>query len=119
VSRDFLDYLEDMVEYVGKAVHFTEGMEYDEFVRDEKTALAVVKALEIVGEAAEKIPAHVKERHPRIPWREMAGMRDRLTHGYFSVDLSIVWKVVKDRLPALKSSLEEVIRDYEDRQGQE
>jgi len=88
-------------------------MDYKEFLHDEKTASAVIRKLEIVGEAAKHIPAGARQAHPKLPWNEMARMRDKLIHGYFGVDYEIVWKVVKERLPDVKSSLEKIIADLD------
>jgi uncharacterized protein with HEPN domain len=79
--------------------NFVRGMKYEEFISDQKTIYAVVQALEIIGEAARKIPASVRNRHPEVPWKNMAGMRDKLIHEYFGVDLRIVWDAVKKDVP--------------------
>ena len=69
----------------------------------------VVRNLEIIGEAAKNIPLAVKEKYPSLPWREMAGMRDKMAHDYFGVDLNIVWKTVKDSIPKIKSVIKTII----------
>jgi len=88
-------------------------MRYEDFLQDDKTASAVIRKLEIIGEAAKHVPMKVRQKHPELPWTEMARMRDKLIHGYFGVDHEIVWKVVKERLPALKASLEIIIADLD------
>ncbi len=96
-----LDYLVDMLESAKKALEFVEGMGYEEFASDEKTQFAVVRALEIIGEAAKKVPADMREAYPEIPWREIAGTRDKLIYDYIGVNLSVVWRMIQDDLPPL------------------
>jgi len=112
MREEFLDYLEDIVEAMNDALSFVEDMEYDDFVKDRKTIYAVVRALEIIGEAVKKIPEWVRNRYPEIPWREMAGMRDKLIHEYSGVNLRAVWDTVKNDIPNLKPSFDKILRDY-------
>jgi uncharacterized protein with HEPN domain len=90
MKREFLDYVEDIVAAMANSEEFVRGLKYEEFIRDQKTVYAVVRALEIIGEAVRKIPAPVRNRYPEIPWKNMAGMRDKLIHEYFGVNLRIV-----------------------------
>lgn len=98
-GREPLDFLRDMLDAMEKTERFTEGMNFEQFANDDRTTLAVIKAVEIAGEAAKNVPKPVRTRHPSVPWRDMATMRDRLTHGYFAVSLTIVWSTVKQDLP--------------------
>ena len=113
MKRDYNFYIKDILQSIIQIEIFVEGMDYKEFLHDEKTASAVIRKLEIIGEAAKHIPARVRQAHPKLPWNEMARMRDKLIHGYFGVDYEIVWKVVKERLPDVKSSLEKIIADLD------
>jgi uncharacterized protein with HEPN domain len=94
MKREFLDYVEDVIEAMSNSEKFVRGMKYEEFIGDQKTIYAVVRALEIIGEAVRKIPASVRNRYPEIPWKNMAGMRDKLIHEYFGMNLRIVWDAV-------------------------
>ena len=110
MSRTPLDYLRDACEHMQRAHQFVAGMQYSSFVRDDKTNFAVVRALEIVGEATKNIPDDIRTRFPDVPWRQMAGIRDVLIHAYFGIDLEVVWKTATERAPetlvALSKALE-------------
>ena len=108
-KRVYIDYLNDMVNSAEKALEFVAGMSGDEFLGDEKTVFAVIRALEITGEAGKKIPNEIRDKYPTIPWREIAGMRDKLIHDYFGVNLQLIWKTVQEDLPELLPKLREVV----------
>jgi uncharacterized protein with HEPN domain len=95
---------------MNKGVNFVEGMEYEDFIRDDKTIFAVIRVIEVIGEAVKKIPEDVKKEYPEIPWREMAGMRDKLIHGYFGVNLKRIWKTVNEEIPPLKPLFGNLLR---------
>ena len=99
--RDYGDYAQDMLDSIVDISEFIKGMDFQSFMKDKKTRNAVVHSLEILGEASKKIPASTKARYPGIPWREMAGMRDKISHEYFGIDYAIVWKVAVEKLPPL------------------
>jgi len=113
MKKEFLDYVEDIVEAMKDALEFVKGMEYDVFVKDRKTVYAVIRALEIIGEAVKNIPVQVKSRYSQIPWKDMAGMRDKVIHEYFGVDLKRVWRTVKKDIPGLEPVFEKILKDYE------
>jgi len=119
MPREFLDFLKDIVEAVEQVERFVAGMAFNEFSGDEKTVLAVTKAVENMGEAAKRIPEDVRRRYPEIPWKEMAGMRDRLAHGYFEVDVEVLWQVAAEFLPPLKPALRRVLEAETEARGLE
>ena len=84
-------FLNDMIEYVHKALAMVQGMDWERFEADEKTQLAVVHCLEIIGEAAAGLPRSFHDQHPTIPWAEIVGMRNRVIHAYFEVDMELCW----------------------------
>ncbi len=109
-KRDVLDYLTDIVAAIDAAQAFVAGMNDAQFRADQRTVYAVTHALEIVGEAAKRIPDTVRGRYPTVPWRLMAGMRDRLIHGYNTVDLDVLWKTVTEDLPTTRPLVAEALR---------
>jgi uncharacterized protein with HEPN domain len=113
VSDEFLDYVEDILDAMDKAEIFLEGVTYDQFEAESQINFAVVRALEIVGEATKRLPMSLREQYPGIPWKVMAGMRDRIIHGYDTVDLEIVWDVVKQDIPTIKPQIQQILTDYE------
>ncbi|HHR85284.1 MAG TPA: DUF86 domain-containing protein [Candidatus Acetothermia bacterium] len=109
-DRIFEDYLGDILEYAEKAVGFlAETPTLDDLQKDERTLLAVVRALEVIGEAAKRIPKNFRDRYPGIPWRGMTGMRDKVIHEYFGVDAAVVWRTVREDLPPLRESIAQVL----------
>ena len=107
--REYGLYLVDILTAIESIERFVEGMTFEQFQQDDKTTSAVTRKFEMIGEAARNIPEEIKQKHPDIPWKEMAGMRDRLIHAYFGVDYNLVWTTVKNRLPAAKQMIQNVI----------
>jgi len=91
---------------------FTAGMCWDDFLIDKKTQYAVIRGLEIMGEAAKRIPGSIREKYPGVPWKQMAGTRDKLIHEYHGVDLAIIWAVVEDELPKVKPAIDKMADDF-------
>ena len=112
MNREILDYVEDIIDAMQKAELLLEDVTYEQFESDFRIHFAVVRALEIVGEATKRLPMPLRDAYPNIPWKAMAGMRDRLIHAYDAVNLEIVWKTVKDRLPIVRPQIEQILVDY-------
>ena len=105
MNREYSDFLKDMLDNAQRAIQFTKGMDYKSFAEDDKTVYAVIRAVEIIGEAAAKIPEEVRAQYPHIPWREVKGMRNKLAHHYFGINMEVVWQTVQEDLPLLITAL--------------
>jgi uncharacterized protein with HEPN domain len=98
-----------MLDAAHKLIAFTANRTRQDLDTDEILALALVRLLEILGEAAKAVPESIKSQRPDVPWRAIAGTRDRLIHNYFEVDLDIVWRIVQDELPSIVPALESLL----------
>ncbi len=105
MKRDPLLYLDDVLEAIQRIEEYSRHPDYSSFKNDKQAVDAIIRNFEVMGEAAKKMPVALRNKHPDIPWIEMAGMRDKLIHEYFGVNTQILWKTVKDDLPKLKSQV--------------
>ena len=105
MPRDFRLYLEDVIEAIAKIQRYTARLSFHEFAEDEKAVDAVVRNLEVIGEAVKKIPEDMRQKHVGIDWRKIAGLRDILIHEYFGIDVEIIWDIVQNKLPSLEASI--------------
>ena len=103
------DFLADILEASIRAQKYISGLDYDGFMSDTKTQDAIIRTLEIVGEATKQLTPELRDSHANIPWKSMAGMRDRLIHDYFGVNLDIVWEVVTTDLPAIEAEIKSIL----------
>lgn len=108
-KRDLGLYLEDINTAINRIRKYVRGMDLAEFKKDHKTVDAVIRNLEIVGEAAGKLPNDFRKKHDHIPWRKMVGLRNRVAHEYFGVDVEILWQTILEDLPPLKKEIMKLI----------
>jgi len=114
LKREYRLFIKDILACIEKIEEFVKGMDFDEFVQDDKTASAVVWKIEIIGEATKNIPKHIRQRYKDVPWKDMAKMRDKIIHFYFGVDYEIVWNVVKEKLPEIKPVIHKILEELEE-----
>jgi len=113
-DRTSVDHLEDILDAAEKAQVFVEGTTYETFVNDDKSVFAVIRALEVIGEATKRLPQPLRDEYPHVPWSLMAGMRDRLIHGYSDVDLQVVWRTVQEEVPSVQRQVRMIVEDLEE-----
>ena len=107
------EFLLDILEACNRIIDFTKDMSYNEFVEDTKTQDAVLRNIEIIGEAVKNVSDELKNRHDDIEWKKIAGMRDKLIHFYFGVNLDIVWDVVRNKVLVLKDKISKLLSELE------
>ncbi len=108
-KRSDKDWLADILEAIGKIEGYTQGYSLERFLEDGKTQDAVIRNLEVLGEATKQLSAELRKRHADIPWSAMAATRDRLVHGYFGINHNIVWQVFSEELPRIKPQLQSIL----------
>lgn len=107
------DCLQDILDAMEKALEFVRGLTYEEFAQDDRTVFAVTRALEIIGEATRRVPQSIRAEHAEVPWRLMAGIRDKLIHDYSGVDLRVVWRTVQEDVPMVKPQIAAILAGFE------
>ncbi len=102
---NYQQYLHDILDAIDDVQAFVGVLQYDQFLQDKKTINAVIRSIEVIGEATKYLPSGFRMRYSDIPWKKMAGMRDKLIHEYFGIDYEILWQVIKKELPTLKKQI--------------
>lgn len=111
MARDYKVFLEDILGAVGKIRRYMADASKDEFSSDEKTLDAVVRNLEVIGEAVKKVPHDVRSKYPSVNWQKIAGLRDILIHEYFGIDIEIVWDIIQNKLPDLEAQVRKILAE--------
>ena len=111
MSLSSLEYLRHILDEAEYLIDQTFGLTKEQFLHDETLRRAFVRSIEIIGEASKQVSEDIRQKYPHIQWRAMAGMRDRLIHGYFGIDYEIVWDVVINKVPDLQQDVEEILRN--------
>jgi uncharacterized protein with HEPN domain len=109
--RDYRDFLADIEYSARQAEKFVEGFNFEDFSQDEKTKYAVIRALEIIGEATKNVPQKFKSEHKEIPWKDLADFRNELIHEYFGVNAKVLWRVLKSDVPIIKDKMAKLLNE--------
>ena len=110
-ERGHLEYLADMHEAIVRIQSYTSGVTYEQFLADHKTQDAVIRNIEIIGEAVKHMPTAITIAHTEVEWKSIAGMRDKLVHDYFGVNMDILWDVVTTKLPPLLGQIKDILKN--------
>ncbi len=111
MKRNYQLYIKDILDASEKVEKFIGELSFDGFAENDEKTSAVIRKLEIIGEATKNLPSSIKEKYGEAPWADMAKMRDKLIHAYFGINLKIVWKVAKERLPEIKLLMEQILKE--------
>jgi len=117
MKREYKLFIQDIKECIAQIDEFVGDMTLEEFKADEKTSSAVVRKIEIIGEATKNVPKEIRQKYKELPWSDMARMRDKIIHSYFVVDYEVVWKTIKERLPEIKPKIEDILQELKNQEN--
>lgn len=118
MPRRYKVYLFDILDSIDKIKTYTQGMDFEAFCKNPLVMDGVVRNLEIIGEAAKKIPLSIRKETPNIEWKKIAGLRDILIHEYFAVNIKIIWGLIENKLPVLYKQIKELVQSESDLFGE-
>ena len=110
MSRSLRLYFEDILRSCNKILRYVQGLNYEEFINDELRLDAVLRNLQIMGEAAKQVPQEIRDIYPAVEWRKIAGLRDILAHAYFSLELETIWDIIQNKVPHLRTQIQEILQ---------
>jgi len=113
MKREYKIFLKDILESMKLIEEYVDGLDFEEFKKDQKTVDAVVRNLEIIGEATKRIPQNVKDNFSNIPWKEMTKMRDKMIHGYFTIVHEILWETAIHDIPETKPLIKQMLKELD------
>ena len=117
-NREWRFYIQDMIDFCDKALSYTSGMDFDTFVANELIYDATLHNLQLIGEAATRIPNHVRQAYPDIQWRDIIGTRNRLAHSYLTISNNIIWNIIQNDIPDLQPKLRKILQETRKQQNQ-
>ncbi len=112
IQRDYGDYIQDIFQSINDIESFIKNSSPEQFLVDKKTSLAVCRSLEIIGEAAKQIPENVRQQYPNIPFKKLAGLRDKLIHAYHEIDHRVIWDIITNDLPPIKPAIKKLLDQF-------
>ncbi len=119
MKRELNLYILDILESIKSIEEFSKDLTKEKLSKDDLRQSAIIRKIEIIGESVKNFPSSFKEKYPEIPWKDIAGIRDVIIHGYFRVDLNTIWKVIKEDLPDLKNKILKIKKDLEGNENKE
>ena len=108
--RDYKLYLEDIKQAIVSIETYSRGLNFDKLKKDKMIIDAIIRNMEIIGEASKNIPSDIKKDNPEVEWKKIAGLRDILAHEYFAVDLKVLWDIISNKLPAFKKEISNLLK---------
>ena len=109
MKKEPLVFIEHILESIKNIENFSQGISKNEFIKDKLRQNAIIRSIEIIGEAVKNLPSNFTKKYSNIPWKGIAGMRDKITHNYFGLDLDTIWDIIKEDIPKLEKQIKEIL----------